>query len=104
MWGDNNVPADGKVLYKKEGFTIRENALVGTWGTSNIFPSVIQHECEVEKQADRTVRKIWQGTWSAEDGRCQRCHVKIPNDLLTVWKLHNWDALQKWHGELHGKD
>lgn len=95
----------GPVLHEAGEFSIRENSLVSS-DSNNKFKSVILHACSVENTGKgRTVRKIWQGTWSADKGgECARCHVNIPEGLLTLWKLHNWDALQIWYGGQHGKD
>ena len=105
-WSDTRMSVFCEVLHTKEGFTIRSNDISDTVKgrlTNNMFPSVIQHDCFTEHGGGRTVRKIWQGTWSAElDGECQRCHVKIPDELLALWKLHNWGAFLEWSGGQHG--
>lgn len=107
IWSDTSMSAYNKILHEEGEFTIRENVgKEAREGCNSEFPSVIQHECSVEDTGrGRIIRKIWQGTWSADrDGLCSRCHVKIPVGLLTLWRLHNWDALQIWYGEQHGKD
>lgn len=108
-WSDFGMSTFGEVLHKEGKFTINTNDTTNTAegrATDNGFPSVIQHVCYVETgDKGRTVSKIWQGTWSAAtDGECKRCHVTIPEGLLTLWRLHNWDALQIWYGGQHGKD
>jgi hypothetical protein len=32
--------------------------------------------------------------------KCDGCHRVPPDDLLTLWQLHNWDYIQK--GEMDG--
>ena len=94
----------GEVLHEQEGFYLRENRYLSD-PEGNGFPSIIQHECsEKSNGAGGIVRKLWQGTWSAiGNGECQRCHVKIPEGLLTLWTLHCWEAIQQWNGGQHGE-
>ena len=103
IWSDLSMPIYGEVLHTEGEFTLRKRTGDPHVG-SDKFQSIIQHECSAGEVGKRNSRKVWRGTWSAAETEvCQRCRVKIPEGLLTLWKLHNWDALQKWFGEEYGK-
>ncbi len=99
-WSDTAGGSFGKVLHEEGAFVIRANTLMPSKFWSSKFPSVVEHLCSADEQARRRkVRKVWQGTWSAAKyEECKRCHVKIPDELLALWKLHNWDELIAWLG------
>ncbi len=105
-WSDSGAGSYGGVLHRVGDFSLRTNDVrVSINQMVPRFPSVIEHMCDsVVERDNRTVTNVWQGTWSANKyEKCKRCHVDIPDELLTLWRLHNWDELVAWLGAHNDK-
>ena len=33
---------------------------------------------------------------------CPRCDAKMPDSIITLWRLHNMDQIQRYHAEFGG--
>jgi len=56
--------------------------------------STIQHKCGWLFKPDRTMSlmALYKGMNSRP--RCYKCKEQIPDSLMGLWKLHNWEGIQ----------
>lgn len=74
------------VLMEKNGFALvdQPGSYWGSW---------ISHEdCPSEDMFPSDSPWRWVNIF---DEKCEFCPAPVPDDLITVWKLHNWDHYTK---------
>ncbi len=50
------------------------------------WSSLIEHDCR--KDGD-----VFSGHWSEGCSECSQCHSEIPDEIITLWKIHNMDQM-----------
>ena len=54
--------------------------------------SSIRHRCKLWKRGHVTHPSL---TWKVDTPICSNCHELVPDSIVGLWKLHNWNALQE---------
>lgn len=66
-------------------YTLRDGGFMDDWN------SLISHACPKDGE-------VYSGHWAPGYPECSNCHTDLPDDLITLWKLHNADNM--WRIEL----
>lgn len=87
------------VLYQLGNWTIEAPRLgrfaAATWDGIH-YNSFIKHECNADDSSlvRVSVTMSMRGRDGSADPKCWRCHSRIPEEIQTLWILHNWEGLQ----------
>ncbi len=78
-----------KTYYSEDDWALVEVEDYANWS------SWIIHKCKTTcdtEPADLT------GAWidARTEGSCYYCDQQPPNGIMSLWRLHNWDKIQKW--------
>lgn len=67
--------------------------------------SLILHLCTQNRGNERERIPMWRLPTGLIRGftACPRCNAKMPDSVLTLWKLHNMEQIQRYHTEFGGE-
>ena len=93
-----DAKAGRKGMRYRDDYIILWGTIAGPWrlyrmeeGMMDGWASLIEHSCPKEGE-------VYSGHWSRECGECNCCGDYIPDDIITLWKMHNAD--QMWRLEV----
>ena len=66
--------------------------------------SLILHFCENNQGKERELVPMWRLPAGLIRGYtdCPRCGEEMPDSIMTIWRLHNMDQIQRYHAEFGG--
>jgi len=66
--------------------------------------SLILHFCENNSSKEREMIPMWRLPAGLIRGYtdCPRCGEEMPEKIITLWRLHNMDQIQRYHAEFGG--
>jgi len=77
-----------RVLFEQDTFALLEDVIKATKETQvDVHSWIYHHPCDRHSSIKLTAL----ATTEIHRGVCIYCHKKIPDELLALWRLHNWD-------------
>ena len=67
--------------------------------------SLILHYCKNNRDKAREMIPMWRLPAGLVRGYtdCPRCHEVMPDSIITLWRLHNMEQIQRYHAEFGGE-
>ena len=79
-----------KVLFEQDTFALVEDPIAATKDTQVDIHSWIRHKlCTDSRYAGEYYISLTDKELAK--GQCVFCFKKIPDELMALWRLHNWD-------------
>ena len=50
------------------------------------WSSLIEHSCPLDGE-------VFSGHWIKECVECEKCHSELPDEIVTLWKIHNMEQM-----------
>jgi len=96
--GEHNNQYDTKILFKVGVWQLKEYPYLDNWN------SLILHYCIDNRNAKQEMIPMWRLPAGLIRGYtdCPRCNAKMPDSIITLWRLHNMDQIQRYHAEFGG--
>ncbi len=80
---------NGKTLFEEDEWKVvtidKEGWMIPRYCNLN---SLVYHRCP-----DNDGRHYWSGLRLAKSNLCNHCNLKVPDNILTLHRLNNWDIL-----------